>query len=200
MSKRTMWVGITFFPLVQVFLTLTQAGTVFAKIIHQGDILIPFSTQQSVAPSHNTKAYTMVSGKNERMAGSVPVKETSFAENIAQLNEKDEPHIWPDEPNRFGIADIVDMINPLQHIPIVNNVYQSVTGDTIGSIAMIVGGAVFGGPIGALTSMGFAAYRAAKNDMAQQLQSQSDPQAFPSPEDVFVADADSRPGFKPYNT
>lgn len=53
------------------------------------------------------------------------------------------------EDDSFGFADIIDFVNPLQHIPIVSYFYRQITGDTIKPIAQIVGGAVFGGPIGA---------------------------------------------------
>jgi len=43
---------------------------------------------------------------------------------------------------------LLDIVNPLQHIPIVSNLYREVTGDTISSMARMVGGAVFGGPVG----------------------------------------------------
>jgi len=48
----------------------------------------------------------------------------------------------------FGFADLIDIVNPLQHIPIVSNIYRGITGDTIGSFANIVGSTLFGGPIG----------------------------------------------------
>ncbi|CAA7621226.1 hypothetical protein [Magnetospirillum sp. SS-4] len=50
----------------------------------------------------------------------------------------DEPSFW----------DFLDVINPLQHIPIVNSVYRELTGDKIGVGARLVGGTLFGGPIG----------------------------------------------------
>lgn len=49
----------------------------------------------------------------------------------------------------FGFEDLVDIVNPLHHIPLVNVVYQSVTGDTIKPAGRIIGGAVFGGFVGA---------------------------------------------------
>lgn len=51
----------------------------------------------------------------------------------------------------FGFADVVDVINPLQHLPIVNMVYRQLTGDQLHPVSQIIGGAVFGGPIGAVT-------------------------------------------------
>lgn len=53
----------------------------------------------------------------------------------------------------FGFGDLVDMVNPLQHIPLVNSVYRSVTGDEIKPISRIIGGAVFGGPLGAASGV-----------------------------------------------
>ncbi len=48
----------------------------------------------------------------------------------------------------FSFADFLDIINPLQHIPIVSTIYRSITGDEISGAARIFGGALFGGPLG----------------------------------------------------
>jgi hypothetical protein len=53
----------------------------------------------------------------------------------------------------FTFGDIIDIVNPLQHIPIINNIYRKISGDTIAPAMKIAGGALFGGPIGAFTSM-----------------------------------------------
>jgi hypothetical protein len=45
-------------------------------------------------------------------------------------------------------STLLDIINPLQHIPLVSNIYREFTGDEIEPAARLVGGAVFGGPIG----------------------------------------------------
>ena len=49
--------------------------------------------------------------------------------------------------------DILDIINPLQHIPIVSTLYRAITGDTIDPVPRVAGGALFGGLIGAVTSL-----------------------------------------------
>jgi hypothetical protein len=46
----------------------------------------------------------------------------------------------------FG--DLLDIINPLQHIPVLSTIYRALTGDEILPGARIVGCALFGGPIG----------------------------------------------------
>lgn len=52
-----------------------------------------------------------------------------------------------------SFSDFLDTINPLQHIPVISNLYQSLTGDVISPGAKIIGGALFGGPIGLLASI-----------------------------------------------
>lgn len=53
----------------------------------------------------------------------------------------------------FGFADLLDMVNPLQHIPIVGHLYRSITGDDIKPIGRIVGGGLFGGVVGAASGL-----------------------------------------------
>lgn len=49
--------------------------------------------------------------------------------------------------------DFLDIINPLQHIPVISTFYRSITGDEIDPAAKIAGGALYGGPIGAIASL-----------------------------------------------
>lgn len=49
--------------------------------------------------------------------------------------------------------DLFDTINPLNHIPVVSDIYQSVTSTEVDPISDIVGGFAFGGPMG----LGYAA-------------------------------------------
>lgn len=53
----------------------------------------------------------------------------------------------------FTFGDFLDIINPLQHIPVVSTIYRAITGDKINPGARIAGGGLFGGPIGAVASM-----------------------------------------------
>ncbi len=52
----------------------------------------------------------------------------------------------------LGFDDLVDLINPLQHIPLVGELYRAVTGDQISGPARILGGLAFGGPVGFVAS------------------------------------------------
>ncbi|HYD32628.1 MAG TPA: hypothetical protein VEB64_17430 [Azospirillaceae bacterium] len=49
--------------------------------------------------------------------------------------------------------DFLDVINPLQHIPVVSTLYRAVTGDTLGQPARVMGGLLYGGPIGLMAGV-----------------------------------------------
>ncbi len=53
----------------------------------------------------------------------------------------------------FSFWDLLDIVNPLQHIPVVSTIYRAVTGDKIDPGARIAGGTLFGGPIGMALSL-----------------------------------------------
>ena len=53
----------------------------------------------------------------------------------------------------LAFGDILDSINPLQHIPVVSTIYRSATGDVISSAARIAGGGIFGGVLGVAGSV-----------------------------------------------
>jgi hypothetical protein len=52
--------------------------------------------------------------------------------------------------------DFVDIVNPLQHIPVVSTIYRELTGDTIKGVSRIVGDGLYGGFIGLVTGIGSA--------------------------------------------
>lgn len=53
---------------------------------------------------------------------------------------------WGEDGFTFG--DLIDVVNPLQHIPVVSWAYRALTGDKIAPAAKVVGGTLFGGPVG----------------------------------------------------
>ena len=59
--------------------------------------------------------------------------------------------LWGSDGLTFG--DIFDIINPLQHIPIVSTIYRAITGDDIAAAPKVAGGALFGGVIGLVVSI-----------------------------------------------
>ena len=61
-------------------------------------------------------------------------------------------HMFAADDDSPSFGDLLDVINPLQHIPVINDIYREMTGDKIGVGARLVGGALYGGPIGLIGS------------------------------------------------
>ena len=58
-------------------------------------------------------------------------------------------HAWKaGKDGSFGFRDLLDIVNPLQHIPVVSAIYHRLTGDVPGNVAELAGDTLFGGPIG----------------------------------------------------
>ena len=55
----------------------------------------------------------------------------------------------PPSPRPFGFGDLLDIVNPLQQIPLVGTVYRKITGDEIQPASRVIGGALYGGVFGA---------------------------------------------------
>lgn len=105
--------------------------------------------------------------KNERMGGYIPKYEyvevekaeieTNTENAIAgalgndTLSYQSQNSIDTDE--QFGFGDLIDMVNPLHHVPVVGHVYRELTGDEIKPMSRILGGAVFSGPVGVATAL-----------------------------------------------
>ncbi|ATX80689.1 hypothetical protein Ga0123461_2287 [Mariprofundus aestuarium] len=89
-------------------------------------------------------ASTPLKGK-QVLPKSVPVQQ------LAPPKESDKPSgLW--ESDKFSFRDFIDMINPLQHLPVVSTIYRKLTGDEIGDGPRMVGGAIFGGVLGSWIS------------------------------------------------
>ena len=54
----------------------------------------------------------------------------------------------------FGFDDLIDAINPLQHIPVVSTLYREITGDEMAAPASLAGGALYGGVFGFFGALG----------------------------------------------
>jgi hypothetical protein len=79
------------------------------------------------------------------------------------------PSAWKD-PRGFGFRDILDIVNPLQHVPIISSIYRWITGDRPGEAARIAGDALYGGPIGVAVGVVGAALEDSKGrDVGEQV-------------------------------
>lgn len=105
---------------------------------------------QTVAPTSDPRTaahlYTRARFSSpERMGGEV-VHYNSFDDFLTTFDTE------ASEPGVVGAADVLDIINPLQHLPLISQIYREITHDNIKPGARIMGGAVFGGGIGLASS------------------------------------------------
>ena len=59
------------------------------------------------------------------------------------------PRFHPFGEDGLSFLDLVDVVNPLHHIPVVGPMYREITGDVINPLPRITGSTLFFGPIGA---------------------------------------------------
>lgn len=78
---------------------------------------------------------------------------TPFLSTAATDGSKSSEHesFWGNDGFTFG--DVIDMINPMQHIPIVSKYYREQTSDDASEGSRLVGGALFGGLLGGVTGL-----------------------------------------------
>jgi len=82
-------------------------------------------------------------------------QERGEAPLVEAMNRKDvasAPGNGPDADNDLDFWDLLDVVNPLQHTPVVSSIYRYVTGDEIGGLARLAGGFLYGGPVGLASS------------------------------------------------
>ena len=51
------------------------------------------------------------------------------------------------------LKTIIDIFNPLQHIPVIGALYRHITGDEINSVARLAGDTLYGGPLGSAVAV-----------------------------------------------
>ena len=74
-----------------------------------------------------------------------------FSPPAGETDDSERKRAWKGDSFSFG--DVLDLINPLQHLPVVGTLYRWITGDTIGAVPRMIGDALYGGPIGFVTGL-----------------------------------------------
>ena len=62
------------------------------------------------------------------------------------------------EPHESFLHHLWDVVNPLQHLPIIGTIYRAITGDKMGPIEKIAGDTLYGGMWGAISSIADVAF------------------------------------------
>jgi len=90
--------------------------------------------------------------------GATPVEATSNIQTAQNIDPRRYTQ-WDrtasqvqDDPN-FGFGDFLDLINPLQHIPVISSVYREITGDKISPVSRVAGDILYGGALGAASAV-----------------------------------------------
>lgn len=82
---------------------------------------------------------------------------TDFTLRAVQPHSQAAPAAAPkakSDDSGFGFDDLLDIINPLQHIPVVSTIYRHLTGDKIETVPKLAGDTLYGGLTGFLCSLG----------------------------------------------
>ena len=108
---------------------LSENPYAYLERLHEGGATIHHN------PTTDRSAPTPVAATDE----AVPAKE---GEDFAMFGK-----------DGFGFDDFLDIINPLQHIPLISTLYREITGDEISAGSRMIGGGIFGGGIGLAASV-----------------------------------------------
>lgn len=132
------------------------------------------NSDQPIEKQGSSRVFRMGAACGDRTAGSMPVwaapatPEEKITGQLALASEKPNPALpsfaaalaeagpksaKADDSDSFGFADLIDIVNPLQHLPLIGSLYREITGDEIKPVARIVGGAAFGGVAGAASGI-----------------------------------------------
>jgi len=117
---------------------------------------MPFKSIQSWKTQHKTPAMSKIGQNDFKMTLNDTISSANIHPDITQnartaLAPSGSQSVRSDGKEPFAFKDIIDIVNPLHHVPVVNMVYRGLTGDEIKPASQIVGGGLYGGPIGAVS-------------------------------------------------
>ena len=102
-------------------------------------------TVHSIAPGGSREAYDGYAdfARAQKAQGLAPRGQGLDNSASAKPATGVETMAWGEDGFTFG--DVLDIINPLQHIPVISDIYRAVTGDQISPAARLAGGGILGG-------------------------------------------------------
>ncbi len=72
--------------------------------------------------------------------------------------------LFPQNTVAVTFDDVVDLINPLHHLPVIGDLYRSITGDKISGMAKVGGAFIFGGIAGGFVAHAQTLYESSKGE------------------------------------
>ena len=114
--------------------------------------------KQISTDSHHKKKHIMNNSLDtDNNQFTLPKPRTSLQNVGEKLEEREEERTGRSfhafGKDGFTFLDFLDVINPLQNIPLVGTMYRSITGDQIDPGSRIAGSGLFGGPIGTVVAL-----------------------------------------------
>jgi hypothetical protein len=108
-----------------------------------------------LAGTFDTADYTPAVSNFNPTEGTGPTTDVSSTQSIdpRRYTKFDRTASQVADAPDFSFHDFLDMINPLQHIPVVSSVYRAVTGDTINPVSRVAGDILYGGALGAISAV-----------------------------------------------
>jgi hypothetical protein len=124
----------------------TEPGADFASALDDAD-----NTQQTIAAQQEAVQAAAASTKSAARANAglsnAALSSARVDRSAADMSDSDD---------NLGFSDVLDILNPLQHIPLVGTIYREATGDTIKPAEQLVGDLIYGGLTGTLLLSGVA--------------------------------------------
>ncbi|WP_417430860.1 hypothetical protein [Kiloniella sp.] len=133
--------------------------------IHNGHNNTDLRSENASLPTASTPlAQPQNAQINKAPLSHKPTQENPFKNELLKTNTTDpskrptteaaiEQQNSSQEEQSFGFFDFLDVINPLQHIPVISTLYREITGDEIQPAARVVGGMIYGGPSGFISAI-----------------------------------------------
>jgi hypothetical protein len=100
----------------------------------------------------STKNMSVYSAEYHAMVHS-PANTASLASNVEQVTVA-----APKSDGGGFFHHLLDVINPLQHLPVIGTIYRAITGEHIGAVEKVMGDALYGGLWGAASSVADLAF------------------------------------------
>lgn len=105
----------------------------------------------SIAPTQPSTTLRISPPISEKVTTQGPLPWLNDAKSTAYASSaKEADTSWGGDG--FGFDDFLDVINPLQHLPVISHFYREYTGDAIAQEARIMGGGLIGGVVGLVAS------------------------------------------------
>ena len=81
----------------------------------------------------------MLEARSSLPSATAPIRHASTTDGAPDTHEIAFNKLWQDNKEGISFSDVLDIVNPLHHIPVVSTVYRMITGDEIGMGARMAG-------------------------------------------------------------